>query len=68
MLDFWNSYPKLKREWFPRRQFLDLCIDWFCQKGIYEFVVPERFALFRELVEKRQIAGAARAQAPSNNK
>ena len=75
MWDFWNSYPKLKRKRFPRRrkplsrrQFLDLCMDWFCQEGIYEFVVPERFALFRELVEERRIAGATRAQAPGNNK
>lgn len=75
MWDFWNSYPKLKRKRFPRRrkplsrrQFLDLCMDWFCQEGIYEFVVPERFALFRELVEERRKVGATRAQAPGNNK
>ena len=74
MWDFWNSYPKLKRKRFPRRrkplsrrQFLDLCMDWFRQEGIYEFVVPERFALFRELVEERRKTGAG-SPASDNNK
>ena len=74
MWDIWNSYPKLKRKRFPRRrkplsrrQFLDLCMDWFRQEGIYEFVVPERFALFRELVEERRKTGAG-FPSPGNNK
>lgn len=73
MWDFWNSYPKLKRKRFPRRrkplsrrQFLDLCMDWFCQEGIYEFVVPERFALFRELVEERRKTGAGSPTSDNN--
>lgn len=73
MWDFWNSYPKLKRKRFPRRrkplsrrQFLDLCMDWFCQEGIYEFVVPERFALFRELVEEWRKTGAGSPTSDNN--
>lgn len=73
MWDFWNSYPKLKRKRFPRRrkplsrrQFLDLCMDWFRQEGIYEFVVPERFALFRELVEERRKTGAGSPTSDNN--